>query len=394
MPDASLTSLDIWVKAGSICERSGEEGLAHFLEHMVFKGSKNLKEGEFDKKIEALGGSSNAETGFDDVHYYVSVPSNVIEPALELLLSLVITPLINEDAFETERQVVLEEIAQHDDQPDEQIIQKLLETCWPNHAYGRPILGCERSLKSISPRQMKSFHKQQYQGDNCTIAIAGNYPNNLENILEGSLLASLESDRNTNFSLKNNSTLCFQAGRKEIYINRLETARVIMAWPIPPANEQLEIMGADIATSFLSEGRRSRLVKRLREELQIVESIDMDITILEKGGLIMLEACCVEEQVDQVEKEINKVLIESSLKVPSSNEINRAYQLVKNYLCFSLETSGQIASVSGAHILWGREQELLEPIKHIDYWSKEKLQKEILQNLHPDKSCTLIARPK
>ena len=99
-------------------------------------------------------------------------------------------------------------------------------------------------------------------------------------------------------------------------------------------NDQLEIMGADIATTFLSEGRRSRLVKRLREELQIVESIDMDITILEKGGLIMLEACCVEEQVDQVEKEITKVLSESSLTIPSSNEINRAYQLVKNYLCF------------------------------------------------------------
>ena len=192
MPDAPLTCLDLWFRAGSFREAPGEEGLAHFLEHMVFKGSACHKAGEFDREIEALGGSSNAATGFDDVHYYVSVPSNVIEPALELLLSLVITPLINEDSFETERQVVLEEIAQHDDQPDEQIIQKLLETCWPNHAYGRPILGFEKSLKNSNPSTMKSFHKRLYRASNCCLSIAGVLPTGIKRLVSNSQLADLK----------------------------------------------------------------------------------------------------------------------------------------------------------------------------------------------------------
>ena len=79
-----------------------EEGMAHFLEHMIFKGSKNLKEGEFDLKIESLGGSSNAATGLDDVHYHVLVPREKIEEGLKLILELLLFPEIEQDAFEME----------------------------------------------------------------------------------------------------------------------------------------------------------------------------------------------------------------------------------------------------------------------------------------------------
>ena len=89
MPDAPLTCLDLWCKAGSSSEQKGEEGLAHFLEHMVFKGSSQMEAGEFDRKIEALGGSSNAATGFDDVHFHVLVPPTAARAALDLLLNLV-----------------------------------------------------------------------------------------------------------------------------------------------------------------------------------------------------------------------------------------------------------------------------------------------------------------
>ena len=110
MPDAPLTCITFWCSAGSANENPGEEGLAHFLEHMVFKGSECLHPGEFDQKIEALGGSSNAATGFDDVHFHVLVPPNEAQPALELLLTLVLDPSLQPDAYEIEREVVLEEI--------------------------------------------------------------------------------------------------------------------------------------------------------------------------------------------------------------------------------------------------------------------------------------------
>ena len=119
LPDAPLTCLDFWCRAGSAWEAPQESGLAHFLEHMVFKGSAQLEAGEFDRRIEALGGSSNAATGFDDVHYHVLIPPEAADQALDLLLDLVLRPRLEEEAFAMERQVVLEELAQSEDQPEE-----------------------------------------------------------------------------------------------------------------------------------------------------------------------------------------------------------------------------------------------------------------------------------
>jgi len=170
---STLTCIDFWCKGGSLCEMEEEEGMAHFLEHMIFKGSKNLKEGEFDLKIESLGGSSNAATGLDDVHYHVLVPPEKIEEALKLILELLLFPKIEQDAFEMEKEVVLEEIAQNIDQPDEIIYMKLLKECLTPHRYSKPILGDEKTVKNINPKQMKLFHKNHYVGKNCTLCIAG-----------------------------------------------------------------------------------------------------------------------------------------------------------------------------------------------------------------------------
>ncbi|WP_320664359.1 pitrilysin family protein [Prochlorococcus sp. MIT 1223] len=394
MPDTPLTCIDLWIKAGSSYERPGEEGIAHFLEHMIFKGGKNLKEGEFDRKIEALGGSSNAATGFDDVHFYVLVPSEKIKPALNLLIELVLYPAIEPNAFRMERKVVLEEIAQHNDQPDEQIFQKLLEICWINHPYGRPILGFQKSLNELSNVDMKSFHERLYKSTNCVISIAGNVPDEIKSLFNKSNLSKQEKNSSIDPKQKKKTPLVFKKVTKEINVDRLGISRLIMAWPSPPAQDQSLIMGFDIATSLLAEGRRSRLVEHLRENLKIVESIDMDITSLEEGGIITLEASCQKKEIEKVKKEIFLILNEYINNPAQSEEIKRAHQLVKNSLCFSLETSRNVSSCIGSQFLWGRHQPLLAPLELINYWSAENLKNEIFYNLHPDKASILIANPK
>ena len=393
MPDATLTCIDLWIKAGSLYEHSGEEGIAHFLEHMVFKGGNNLKEGDFDRQIEALGGSSNAATGFDDVHFYVLIPHESVEIALNLLLNLVLTPSFESKAFEMEKEVVLEEIAQHEDQPDEQIFQELLKICWEGHPYGRPILGLKRSLKQITRVDMQYFHKRLYTGNNFSISIAGQIPNDFENILKSSILNKLKSQSQITSLTTKHREVPFKRERRKIELKRIESSRLIMAWPVPPANEQLIVMGMDIATSLLAEGRRSRLVERLREDLQIVESIDMDVTSLEKGGLIVLEISCSEDQLKNVEEEINKILKTIFINGPSSQEVSRAHQIVRNSYCFSIESSGNVASIIGSQALWNRHQSLLNPLKDIEYWTCENLQKKIYSRLQPEYSSTLIATP-
>jgi len=390
MPDSSLTCLDFWCRAGSASECQGEEGVAHFLEHMVFKGSRRLAAGEFDLRIEALGGSSNAATGFDDVHFHVLVPPEASSEALELLLDLVLQPALQPEAYAMEREVVLEEIAQYRDQPDEQVIQQLLTSSCPDQAYGRPILGWEASLRASDPESMRRFHQRRYQGRNCCLAVAGSIPDELTDRIETGALAALPAGTD---STKPTGPLRFQPGRQTITMPRLEAARFLMAWPAPPAADQDAVMGADLATTVLAEGRRSRLVQRLREELQIVESIDMDLTVLEQGSLVMLEACCSAEMVDEVEAEVHMILHEMVASTINREELGRAQQLVGNGLRFSLEAPSSVAAIAGSHALWRSPQPLLQPLELLKRWDGSRLQNACFHELHPEQAYTLVALP-
>ena len=357
MPDASLTCLDLWCRAGSSWERSREEGLAHFLEHMVFKGSHQLQAGAFDREIEALGGSSNAATGFDDVHFHVLIPADQATKALDLLLDLVLRPSLTEDAFALERDVVLEEIAQYADQPDEQVLQQLLSRACPNHAYGRPILGKPPSLLAMTPTAMRDFHARRYRGSNCCLAIAGPPLEGLRHRVGMSVLAELPDASATAATPQKAAVV---PGCHSIRVARLESARLLMLWSIAPASDQTTVMGADLATTVLGEGRRSRLVCELREQLQIVETVDMDLTVLERGGLVSLELCCSEENLPRAEQAVREQLKRVADEPIERWELERSKRLVENGLRFALESAAQVAGIAANQTLWDRPQALLD----------------------------------
>ena len=390
MPEAALTCLDLWCRAGSASEQRGEEGMAHFLEHLVFKGSDRLPAGAFDREIEALGGSSNAATGFDDVHFHVLIPAEQAARALDLLLDLVLHPAVVERDFTTEREVVLEEIAQCADQPDELVLQLLLSRGCPDHAYGRPILGERSSLMAMTPEMVHRFHRRRYRGSNCSLAIAGTPDALLEEQIRSSALMNLEP---ASMEAIPTSAAEVHSGRHEIRVDRLESARLLMLWSTAGAADQDMVMGADLITTLLAEGRRSRLVGRLRETLRIAETVDMDLTVLEQGSLITLEICCREEDLASVEQELERELTRSIQEPPAKWELDRARQLVGNGLRFSLESTAQVAGTAGNQQLWERQQDLLTPLQVLNGWSAERLLQELMPTLSSDKACTLIATP-
>ena len=390
MPEAALTCLDLWCRAGSASEQRGEEGMAHFLEHLVFKGSDRLPAGAFDREIEALGGSSNAATGFDDVHFHVLIPAVQAARALDLLLDLVLHPAVVERDFTTEREVVLEEIAQCADQPDELVLQLLLSRGCPDHAYGRPILGERSSLMAMTPEMVHRFHRRRYRGSNCSLAIAGTPDAHLEEQIRSSALMNLEP---ASLEAIPTSAAEVHSGRHEIRVDRLESARLLMLWSTAGAADQDMVMGADLITTLLAEGRRSRLVGRLRETLRIAETVDMDLTVLEQGSLITLEICCREEDLASVEQELERELTRSIQEPPAKWELDRARQLVGNGLRFSLESTAQVAGTAGNQQLWERQQDLLTPLQILNSWSAERLLQELMPTLSSDKACTLIATP-
>jgi predicted Zn-dependent peptidase len=212
--------------------------------------------------------------------------------------------------------------------------------------------------------------------------------------IHSSPLAELEASLDQGDETASSSrSLAFQSGRQSIRFPRLEAARLLMAWPMAAANDQDSVMGADLATTLLAEGRRSRLVQRLREDLQIVESIDMDVTVMEQGSVVMLEACCPEDQIEQVETVIEEELKRATVDAIGHDELHRAQQLVGNGLRFSLEAPGSVAAIAGSQSLWGRNQTLLSPLSHLQTWTVERLQQSLLPRLQLDQAFTLLALP-
>ncbi|WP_288258802.1 pitrilysin family protein [uncultured Prochlorococcus sp.] len=387
-----LISIDIWCKAGSSFEDVDKNGTAHFLEHMIFKGSNKIMPGEFDHKIESLGGVSNASTGYDDVHYHVLVPPNNFKESLALLTNIVVAPDFNPDEFIKEKGVVIDEIKQQNDQPEERLFNYFLKRVWLSPYYANSILGTEHSIKNLEINDLVKFHSKHYTTEKICIAIAGNLSEEIYKIFEKSDLSGIKESPNL-INLKNKPSLKIRNGRESVKFDNLEFSRIFMAWFIPNLNDQKNIIGLEILASILSVGRNSRLVKILKEDSSLVESVYVDVNAGELGGLFIMEASCESKDIDLVEKQINKTIDEiSNCKVLALDEIKKAINIVKSNYIFNLETSTQLSSFFGNELLWGRKSSINNLESHLKYWNDLDNFKEITEFIRGDK-FTLVASP-
>jgi len=392
-----LISIDIWCKAGSSFEDVDKNGTAHFLEHMIFKGSNKIMPGEFDHKIESLGGISNASTGYDDVHYHVLVPPSNFKESLALLTNIVLAPDFNPDEFIKEKGVVIDEIKQQNDQPEERLFNYFLKRVWLSPNYANSILGNEHSIKNLEINDLVKFHSKHYSNEKICIAIAGNLSEEIYKILEKSDLSGIKKNQvyyDTNLTnFKNKHSLKIRKGRELIKFDNLEFSRIFMAWFIPNLNDQKNIIGLEILASILSVGRNSRLVKILKEDSNLVESVYVDVNAGELGGLFILEASCESKDIDLVEKQINTTIDEiSNCKALALDEIKKAINIVKSNYIFNLETSTQLSSFFGNELLWGRKSSINNLEKHLKYWNNLDNFKEITEYVR-GKKFTLVASP-
>ena len=387
-----LISIDIWCKAGSSFEDVDKNGTAHFLEHMIFKGSNKIMPGEFDHKIESLGGLSNASTGYDDVHYHVLVPPNNFKESLALLTNIVVAPDFNPDEFIKEKGVVIDEIKQQNDQPEERLFNYFLKRVWLSPNYANSILGTEHSIKNLEINDLVKFHNKHYTTEKICIAIAGNLSEEIYKIFEKSDLSGIKESPNL-INLKNKPSLKIRNGRESVKFDNLEFSRIFMAWFIPNLNDQKNIIGLEILASILSVGRNSRLVKILKEDSNLVESVYVDVNAGELGGLFIMEASCESKDIDLVEKQINKTIAEiSNCKALALDEIKKAINIVKSNYIFNLETSTQLSSFFGNELLWGRKSSINNLESHLKYWNDLDNFKEITEYIR-GKKFTLVASP-
>jgi len=398
---------DVWLNAGAVQEPENESGMAHFLEHMIFKGTGVIKPGEFDREIENKGGMTNAATSHDYAHYYLTTATPYLEQTLPYLAELLFNAAIPEDEFERERDVVLEEIRSCYDDPDWIGFQSLSESVYQLHPYGRSVLGTAKNLQQHSPEAMRAFHRTHYRPENMTVAIVGGIEQNpaLE-LIDRTFAKHIASTSNhqlnadqigAEISPSNHKSalppILLGIRRQEINLPNLEQARLMMAWVGPGVDNLRHAYGLDLLSVILGGGRSSRLVRELREERQLVQAISSDFSLQREASLFTISALLEPQQLDRVEFLIRTHLEDLQNKPICPTELERCKRLMCNDYNFYTETPTQIAGLYGYYSTIASAQ--LAPLypQHIQSFQPEELQNLAARYLLPHEYAVTVLKP-
>jgi predicted Zn-dependent peptidase len=389
-------NLNLWVKTGSAMEADTINGMAHFLEHIVFKGTKKLISGEFERRIEERGALTNAATSQDYTHYYITTAPQDFAELAPLQIDVVCNPSIPHDAFERERLVVLEEIRRSEDNPRRRIYRHIMETAFDYLPYRRPVLGPESIISQIQPQQMRDFHTHWYQPQSITAVAVGNLP--VEELVE-----IIATEFNKNYQQPPNKPTPIaptpeppftEIVRQEIIDQTLQQARLVMIWRVPGLIKLDQTYALDIIAGILGHGRTSRLVQDLREQQELVSSISVSNMSNLLQGVFSISAKCNLENIATVEKAIAQHLRILHTEIVKESEISRIQQRVANQFIFGNETPSDRAGLYGYYqSLIGDLEPAFNYPQHIQSITATDLIQAVKNYLSPDAYGIVIVKP-
>ena len=392
-------NLNLWIDVGSAVEPDEINGMAHFLEHMVFKGTPRLKIGEFDRAIEEKGAVTNAATSQEYTHYYITTAPKDFADLASLQLDVVLNPHLAEEAFEREKLVILEEIRRAEDSPRRRSFYRAMETCFDYLPYRRPVLGKEEIIANLRSQQMRDFHDRHYQPRSIVAAVVGNLPEKrlIEIVAEG--YAEIASKTFSETADKQSQILNPEAAfsaivRREYSDQQLQQARLMMLWKVPGMNQLSETYALDVLAAILGQGKVSRLFRDLREEKKLVTQIGVSNITQAIQGVFYISAILPPENIAEVEKEIADCVKKIQTEPIDEKEIDRIRTKVANRFIFANERPGSRANLYGYYYSLLKD---LEPAfkycDHIQALQASELKEAAKKYLNPDAYGVVIIRP-
>jgi len=291
---APVVSALVWVKTGSAQERPDEIGLAHMMEHMLFKGTAMRGPGEIARQIEAAGGHINAYTSFDQTVYYFDIAGRFAENGLAVLSDMVFNPAFDPVEFEREKEVVIEEIKRSRDIPARRLSENLFGQAYQVHPYGRPIIGFADSVKNISRKTAVDFYQRWYTPRNMLLVISGDFqPDKIKPLLESSfgqierpeVAAGLPPVEPVQ-----------EAARVVIVREDVKEARLGLAFHIPEiSSDDTKLL--DLLSVVLGQGRTSRLYRQVKYGRELVREVHATSFTPMDPGLFYIDCSLSPEQV-------------------------------------------------------------------------------------------------
>ena len=382
IPSIESVSVGIWINAGSRNEKKIENGIAHFLEHMAFKGTEKRSALQIAEEIESVGGFINAYTSREITCYYAKVLKNHLPLAVDILSDIISNSIFNEQEIEIEKGVIIQEIGQMKDTPDDVIFELLQKEAFADTELGRSILGSAENINSFQRENFINFIDNNYFAEKIVLCAAGN----LKHKDLCKLALSLQDIRELK-KPKSKSKVLFKGGEKRV-IKDLEQAHFAVGFEAPNLKSP-KLFAGKVFSVIMGGGMSSRLFQEIREKRGLCYSIGTSFDCYSDNGIFLSYAGTSGDKV----KELSEVIASEfkySITTINETEVERAKTQLRSSLLMGLENSSSRSErLARGLIIWDKIVEVQETISKIDSVSLEDVRDFGVEMFH--NSCPAMA---
>lgn len=359
MPGLMSTSVGVWINAGGRHERLEQNGIAHFLEHMAFKGTATRSALQIAEAIEDVGGYINAYTSREMTAYYARVLGEDVPLALDVISDIVLNPVFDPKEIEVERHVILQEIGQALDTPDDVIFDWLQEAAYPDQPFGRTILGPTERVSRFQRDDLQGFVGEHYGPGQMILAAAGAVDHDRIVELAGEAFGGLKP-----VAHGPQEAAAFRSGEKRV-VKDLEQAHFTLAFEAPGYRDDA-VYTAQVFSTALGGGMSSRLFQKLREERGLCYTIFSQVGAYEDTGMMTIYAGTSADEVGDLAG-LTVDEMKRSAESMTEEEVARARAQLKAGMLMGLESpSARAERLARLLSIWGRVPGVEEAVAKID----------------------------
>ncbi|MBO4364667.1 MAG: insulinase family protein [Eggerthellaceae bacterium] len=327
-------TIGLWFKVGSCDERPDQAGLTHFMEHMMFKGTPTRSAFDISSEFDALGAELNAFTGREYTCYYARAVDEKMPQALEILADMVMNSEFSDETIEPEREVVIEEIARTEDQPDDIVFDLFNLAILPDHPLGLPVLGTREHVSGYQHQNCAEFHECHYHGGNMTVAVAGNVDHDVLIELCESTFSPMRPGTRSVRNIQEPKT------REFLRVQQKETeqAHIVYGVPYIAFDDDRRFAGA-VMSSMLGGSMSSRLFQEVREKHGLVYSIFTHPSLYQGLGALSIYAGTRPENIDRVVEITRAELRKMAMEGTDEGELSKTVESICGQLLLGLEST-------------------------------------------------------
>ncbi|MEO8482083.1 MAG: pitrilysin family protein [Acidobacteriota bacterium] len=366
MPHVRSVSVGVWLKRGSRHESDAESGVAHFVEHMLFKGTFTRSAQVIAQTIDSIGGQLDAFTAKEYAGYYIKVLDEHVPLAIDLLSDMVMHPALAPAEIQREQGVILEEIKMVEDAPDDLVHEEFTQQFWARHPLGRPILGTPDTVNSFTSAGLRSYFEQTYLAPHLVVAAAGNLEHAALRALVEQAFGKLPTRAVPAASTPPAVTPGVVVREKDIEQSHI----CIGTEAYPQAHEDRHALY--VLNTILGGSMSSRLFQHIREERGLAYAVWSSLMTYSDAGALTIYAGCAVERVSEVVDLTLKELAELRANAVPAEELRRAKDHLKGSLMLSLEnTSSRMSQLARQELFFGRQYTLDQLLASIEGVSAE-----------------------